>query len=85
MASGRSHGGLEKSKGMVGGGHGHLWTQCGEFYTNVGGETMVRCRGIRSAKRCAIHVLRGSGSARGTKRIIDDHDGGPECAAGRYM
>ena len=65
MALGGSSGGPESGKGMAGKEHGKLWPQRGEFPTNVGGETMIRCRGIRAPKRCTRRALRGAGDTRG--------------------
>ena len=38
---------MEIGKGMAGGYHVQILTQCGDFLTNIGGKTMVRCGGIR--------------------------------------
>ena len=68
---------------MVGGGNGQFWPQRGEISTNVRGKTMVNCRGMRSDKQFARCVLHVAGAESGSKGIIDDPNGGNECAAGK--
>ena len=68
---------------MAGSEHGHFCPQGGEFSANVGGETMVHCRGICAAKERASRALCGSGAESSTKGIRDNPDGGTECAAER--
>ena len=68
---------------MAGGDHSQLWPQRGEFSSNLGGDTMVHFRGIRANKQHVRPAFHGSGTETGAKQIIDDPDGGPECASGR--
>ena len=56
---------MESGKGNVGGEHGHLWPQHGEFLTNVDGKTMVRFSGIISPKQGARCVSPGVGNTSG--------------------
>ena len=51
---GGSISGLESGKGMAGGVHGQLWSQRGEFSTNVGVNKMVHCSGICAPKQRTI-------------------------------
>ena len=74
---------MKGGKGLEGGRHGQFWPKCGEFSTDIGEETMVRCRGIHATERHAIRASCGAGSKRGAKGIIVDPDGEPECASGR--
>ena len=85
MALGRIRGGLEGGKGVEGGRHGQFWPKCGEFSTDIGDETMVRCRGIHATEQHAIRASFGSVSKSGSKGIIVDPDGGPESASGRLI
>ena len=77
MALGGGCSGLTGSEEGVGGGHVHIWPQCGEFSTNVRGKTVVHCRGIRVAKRRTSRASRVAGSNSGTKVIRDYPGGGP--------
>ena len=67
---------MDSGEGMSYGGHSQILPQCGEFSTNIGGETMVHCRGICTTKQHASCELRGAGAEIRFKGIRDDLDGG---------